>query len=410
MNKLTLICLVAFLLLPAASGESLFERSFAEMGYEDFLVEGAQKRGCQPILFLYPDNIDIQGEEIYPIASIGLLLGPVQQGKIDVNVSLNGNRIAALSILDFKCAAKTCCGRKSLCWERLALLKSLLQEEENTLEVCLGTGNSITSILLSGESKVGLHKAADFSGENAFRVQAEKNDLVIGEKTTIRILLHNQGSASTTAKIEFARPLAEDKNAFSVVEGDTYFTGVVKAGEEVEISYVVKPRVAAYMTLPPAIVYYENEFGELESMFSNLVSLNVREPDRKIEAFIVKEEENAFVGQSIEMRLAVKNVGSDPLYDLSVDLVGEVSISQQERGIAAIQPKETRYLPFTVSSPEAGKFPIGCTVTYLDLNVSESHCKDSFVLFALPSIGPEIYAGIALVAIAVAVYIYLMKS
>ena len=58
-------------------------------------------------------------------------------------------------------------------------------------------------------------------------------------------------------------------------------------GETVEISYVVKPRVPVHMTLPPAIVYYENEFGEQEAKFSNLVSLDVRQPERKIEAFIV---------------------------------------------------------------------------------------------------------------------------
>ncbi len=403
MSKLILICFVAFLLLPAASGESLFERSFAEMGYEDFLVEGAQKRGCQPLLFLYPDNIDIQGEEIYPIASVGIELGPVKQGKIDVNVSLNGKDIADLDIGDFK-------GNEGVYWERLALPKSLLQEEENTLKLCLGTGNSITSILLSGESKVGLYKLADFSAEDAFKVFAEKPQLVIGEKTKITILLHNRGSASATTRIEYARPIAEDKNAFSVVEGDAYFTGVVEAGQEVQISYVVKPRVAAYMTLPPAIVYYENGFGELESRFSNLVSLNVREPERKIEAFIVKEEEAALVGQLIEMRLAVKNVGSDPLYDLSLEIYSETTIAQEQKESASIMPKETRYLPFTVGSLEAGKFPIGCTVTYTDLNVSESHCKDSFALFKQPAIDPAIYAGLALVVIAVIVYLYIMKS
>ncbi len=401
MNKLFLIAFFAFLLLPAAFGETIFERSFSEMGYEPFLVEGAQKTGCQEVKFIFPE-FGVEGK-IYHIASVGLVLGPIQEGKADVNVSLNNSQIAGLAMQDFKCS-------EGLCWERVGLPEDKLTREENSLQVCMKTGNSITSILLSSDSKVGLYKAADFLDESAFRMLPEKTSLVIGEKIEIKIVLHNQGSDGTFAEIQYARPLAEDKNAFSVVEGDNYFTGFVEAGEQVEISYVVKPRLAVPMTLPPAIVYYENQFGEQESKFSNLVTLDVREPERKIEAFIVKEEEAALVGQPIEMRLAVKNIGSDPLYDLSVELQADLSISQQEKEIAAIQPKETRFLPFTVSSLEAGKFPIGCTVTYLDLNVSESHCQNSFALFSQPGIGLEIYAGLALVAIAVIVYLYIMKT
>ncbi|MFA4855098.1 MAG: hypothetical protein WC634_00745 [archaeon] len=406
MNKCFFAALVALLVLPTAFGEAVYERSFGEMGYEDFLVDGpAGHTGCFEAEFIYPADIAIENREIYPIASIGLEFGPVQEGKIDVNAFLNGKVIAEnyASAGDFKC-------KEGVCWERLFLPKNALREEENRIKVCLGTGNTITSIKLKSGSGVGLYKTADFSGENAFRMDAEKTGLVIGEKTTITILLHNEGSAVTNARVEFARPLAEDKNAFSVVEGDTYFTGLVKPGETVEISYVVKPRVPVHMTLPPAIVYYENEFEEQEAKFSNLVSLDVRQPERKIEAFIVKKEENAFVGQPIELTLAVKNIGLDPLYDLGIRINSATETTGGEAGIGSIQPKETKYVNFSVNSGEAGKFPISCTITYTDVNISESQCQDSFVEFSQPEINPLIYVGIALVLVAIAVYVYIMKT
>ncbi|MCK4883251.1 MAG: hypothetical protein KAS30_00130, partial [Candidatus Diapherotrites archaeon] len=277
-------------------------------------------------------------------------------------------------------------------------------------QICLGTGNSITSIMLDKNSGIGLYKAADFSEEDSFVTTAEKTDLVKGEKTTIKILLHNQGSAATNVKVEFARPLADDKNAFSVVEGDTYYTGEIGPGQEIELEYIVKPRRAVHMTLPPAIVYFENPFGETESKFGNLVELDVREPERKIEAFVVKEVENAMVGQPIKMRLAVKNVGNDSLYSLSTSMESDAEIIQQETQIEVLQPKETKYLNFTINSNKAGKFPIGCTITYTDVNVSESKCQNSFAEFIQPEINPIIYIAIIFAIIAIGIYIYIMKT
>jgi hypothetical protein len=272
------------------------------------------------------------------------------------------------------------------------------------------TGNSITRILLSDESKIGLYKTADFSGKSDFQMVAEKTDLVIGEKTTISIILHNDGSDLTAAEIKFARPLAEDKNAFSVVEGDTYFTGIIKAGETKEISYVIKPRIATQMTLPPAIVYYKNEFGETEQKFSNLVTLRVREPERKVEAFIVKNSESTLVGQPVQMTVAIKNVGRDPVYDLSLDMQSNADLSQNETEIGTLMPKETKYLPFTAMSSMAGNYPIGCTVTYNDANIVESKCLNSFVEIVQQGISPAIYIGIILIAVALIVYIYIMHG
>jgi len=401
-NKWLIVALLALFFAGFSNGETVFERSFNEMGYESLLVEGPGQKGCTQITFIFPEG-QVESNGIYPIASIAVEFSPIQEGKADLNVLLNNSNIAKLAAKDFKC-------NESICWERVWLPKRLLKEEENSLQVCMQTGNSITRMILSDESKIGLYKTAYFGGKNDFQMVAEKTSLVIGEKTTISIILHNEGSDLAAAEIKFARPLAEDKNAFSVVEGDTYFRGIVKAGEKIEISYVVKPRIAATMTLPPAIVYYENEFFEQESIFSNQVTLNVREPERKVEAFIVKNIESALVGQPMQMMVAIKNVGRDPVYDLSVDMQGSMDLSQDETEIGTLLPKETKYLPFTAMGSIAGNYPIGCTVTYKDANIVESKCPGSFVEIMQQGISPAIYMGIILIGVALIAYIYIMHG
>lgn len=403
MNKFLAIALLAIFFAQFACAETVFERSFKEMGYGGFSLDGPLVEGCTEVTFIFPEG-KAEIKENYSIASIAAEFSPVNEKKADLNVFLNNSKIAELTQNDFKCS-------KSLCWERLFLPKGLLKEEKNSLRICMKTGHSIIRMKLSDESKIGLYKTADFSGKSDFRMIAEKTELVIGEKTEISIILHNGGSDLTAAEIKFARPLAEDKNAFSVVEGDTYFReGTIKAGETIKIIYVVKPRVAATMTLPPAIVYYKNEFLEQESKFSNLVTLNVREPERKVEAFIVKTSESALVGQPVEMALAVKNVGRDPVYDLSIDMQSNADLAQDSSEIGTLLPKETKYIPFTAMSGMAGKFPIGCTIVYNDTNSVESKCLDSFVEFLPQEISPAIYGGIVLIAVALIAYAYIMHG
>jgi len=400
-KRLAFAGIALLLVMPMAFSETLFERSFGEMGYESFFVDGANKSACTEIVFIFPGGIDFYDKAVYPIASIGLEAGPVKEGIFDANVFLNGSLVAGLGKGDFKCGLE-------LCWERLFLPKGKLVDEENILQVCLGTGNTVARLGLDKVSKVGLYKAADFSGKDSFVVYAEKDALVIGEKTTVNIILHNGGSAASDVEIKFARPLAEDKNSFSVVEGKTYFEGSIKAGESAGISYIIKPRIAAYIALPPAIVYYKNEFGETESKFSNLVFLTIRQPDRLVEAFIVKDREQAFVGEDVGMKLAIRNLGNDPLYDIGVKLDSD-AVQGKEMTLAELAPKETTYLDFTATSAEPGQFGVGCTITYADLNTEKEKCAETVVEFKSQEIGPAIYAGIALVIIALAAYVYIVK-
>ncbi|RLG17967.1 hypothetical protein DRN67_04685 [Candidatus Micrarchaeota archaeon] len=403
MNKLYLSAFFAVLIASAAGAETLFERSFQQMGYGVFAVEGAGETGCTEIPFLFPADINALAEGIYPIASVGVEFWPVRHGTADLNVYLNGDKIAGLVVGDFKCSARGC-------WERLFLPQEKLLQEENTLRVCMQASDSITKLTLLNNSMVGLYKTADFLRDGAFQMLAEKQEVVIGEKVKITVLLHNKGSASAFAEVRHARKLAEDKNAFFVVEGKTSFKGFVKAGEQIEFSYVIKPRVLGSITPPPAVLYYKNEFGEEEAIFSNLTPVAVREPERKVEAFIVKQVEVGRAGKAIELQLAVKNVGSDPLYDLVVELQLPQElhfVKAAQREINALQPNQTELLPFSVASSSEGRFAIGCTVEYVDLNVTESKCSDSSVEFKEPEISPTLYVGMGLTILAVLIYLYL---
>ena len=95
---------------------------------------------------------------------------------------------------------------------------------------------------------------------------------------------------------------------------------------------------------------------------------------------------------------------------MSTSIESDADIIQLETEIEVLQPKETKYLNFTINSNNPGKFPIGCTITYTDVNVSESKCQNSFAEFIQPEINPIIYIAIAFAIIAIIIYVYIMKT
>jgi len=399
--------LLIIALAGSGAGKTLFARSFVEMGYQDFTVDGPNRSACTTAKFLLPADVNAESPAAYPILSLAVDFGPVARGAADVNAFLNGEKIAQIAVKDFRCNG-------ALCWERIALPKEKLNLlGENSIDACLETTDSVAKAVLKGESMIGLYNTADFSGGNAFAASAQKESLVIGEKTKITLSLHNRGSAAAFAEIRHARPVASDKNVFFVVEGDTRAETFVKAGETASISYIIKPRVAGKIRMPPPIVYYKNEFGEEEQQFGNVIELDIREPERKIEAFIVKQKEANTAGTKIDLLLAVKNVGRDALYDLAADLKlpAELLLLQQpEIWIPEIEPQATVYIPFSVSSGKAGKFQVNCTVTYTDANITETKCENSFVEFNEGSISPIIYIGAIMLIIGVGAYAYIMRG
>ncbi|MBN1941088.1 MAG: hypothetical protein JW772_02810 [Candidatus Diapherotrites archaeon] len=400
---LVLICVVV--LCSVAGAETVFERSFQEMGYEDFSAEGALQQACGKIEFIYPSNADAFSEENYTILSINAVFVPAISPAATIDVNFNGLGIAKINGSEFKC-------NETNCWARAKMPRNAAKENTNRIDICLNTSNTTTKIVLDNNSKIGLYKIADFSEKDSFITTAEPKEIVIGETTKITVILHNKGSDSAQVEIKYARPIAENQAAFAFVGGRAFAKQEIGAGEKIEIEYEIKPRVLENITIPPAAVYYNNVFGEEEMRFSELVTIHVREPDKNIEAFIGKSKEKLMTNETANITISIKNKGRDPLYNLQVAptmLAGMHAIGASQQGIESILPGETKSVDFQVSANSPGEFEVGCDILFKDLGQTESPCATKLV-FAQPQIPPEIIAGLIIAVLGAALYIYIMKS
>jgi len=405
MNKWFFWVLALLVLAGNCVAYTVFERSFEDMGYPDFEVEGTGEEGCKEVMFLFPETIDFSAEENYPVASLHVSIMPIKGKEFAVSIRLNNTRMGDFGYESFYCEEE--------CWLRAQLPKELLKKGENKMDVCLKNSIDVSRSVLEDGSKIGVYRLMDFSAENTFKEVAENETVVLGEKTKIKLLLHNAGGAAGFVEMKHARKLADDKEAYVVVDGNTQFSGFIGAGETIEISYVIKPRVLGDISLPPPILYYQNYFGDRMQKFGKTVTIHVVEPEKTANAFVVKGSEINLVGEIVEMQIALKNEGLRPLFNLGIYIILPEGLDFVEKPagiVTALKPGETEYIDFSVLAHTPGEYKIGCSIAYLDINASESKCEQSAIVFRERKIPAELWIGLALVLIAVGAYVYIQKT
>jgi hypothetical protein len=404
-------CLLAFF-VQIASAETVFEKNFQDLGYSNFSIDSPNSTACTFIEFDFPSDYNIFAKENYPILSLNADFLPVASEAAKLDVNINGVPVAETKSTEFKCA-------DNQCWRRIWLPKENLASGTNRADICLHSSNSTAAINLKNASKIGLYKTAQFGKSYPFTTAdyfvttADKDEIVIGDKVKITVSLHNAGSGPADIELKYARPIAEEKKAFVFIEGKAYAQKTIAPGTGIKIDYVIKPRVLGSITLPPAAVYYVNEFGEDEAIFSSQATIKVRDPEKKIDAFIGKEKEIYQLGQTVPLTLNVTSRGKDRLHNIevSINTPPEISIlGDKTRTIETIASGETIQFNFDATASQAGSFDIGCKLVYPDLNYAEIKCENSKLVFEQPGISLEIIAVIVLVIIGIAVYIYIMKS
>ncbi|MDD5163325.1 MAG: NEW3 domain-containing protein [Candidatus ainarchaeum sp.] len=410
--KLLLACLLILLFAGFASAETVFEKNFQELGYQNFSVDSPGSTACTFVDFGFPSDQNAFSNGNYPILSLNSDFSPVASEAAKIDVNINNAPLAEKKTTEFKCNGTEC-------WSRIWLPKENLLEGTNRLDICLHASNSTASINLKNSSKIGLYKTAQFGKQYPFKTAdyftttADKSEMVIGDTTKVTVNLHNAGSGPAEIELKYARPIAEEKKAFVFIEGKAYAQGTIEPGSDIKIDYVIKPRVIGSITLPPAAVYYTNEFGEQEVIFSGQATIKIREPEKKVDAFIEKEKEINQLGQTVPLVLNVTSRGKDRLYNIEASIIAPPGISitgTQTKTIETIAPGETIQLSFDATASQAGTFDIGCKLVYSDFNFAESKCENSKLVFEQPGIGLEIIAVIILVIIGIAVYVYIMKS
>lgn len=361
---LLFVVLLGVCLVPGVFAEE-FEKSFAERGFEDFVVDGANEFDCFSVSFLNHSE-----EDLFPILSLQANFLPVVQGNASVLVELNGERVEELKPKDFRCGEE--------CVVRITLPKESLVEE-NDLNLCFGTGNTITRIVLSNESALGFYLTPVFL-EGDFVKSVSKTTLFPEEKIEVKILIHNSGSAPAVLDLNFVKPFLEERLGYIEVIGDTYFSNVELGVDETkEFKHFVKPKKAIQMSLPSALLEYENVFGETEKIHSNIVYLNVEEIEEKLLGRVFAEKNVFRVNEDAVVRIVVSNLSEKDSFNAELILNAPDGIGLGENGEEfEILPKETRSFEFLVSAENVGEYGVGCTLSYGD---NESECPEISLVF-----------------------------
>jgi len=399
MRKLAVLFALA-LLVSAVSAETSFERSFQEMGFESFAAEGALESSCSSWSFLYPEDINVQDSELYPILSVNAKFSPVASDNAKITVSINGSEKEEFSLKEMHCS-------ESSCWKRIALDKEMINDEENLAEICAVTSNTTTKIDLLNSSLVGAYKIPFMEG---FTKTVSKKNLELGEEIEITISIMNSGSRDGKISLKRMRPYFEDIKdikIFDVLQGEGEWTGTVRAGEVKEISYTIRPNIVSRITLPSAYAEFENVFGEKNQISSNYPLIWVSSAKPVLNVSFEKKGTIFPVGASVPVEVTVKNSGWFEVTGAKLELSAgkNISITKSEFYITIVAPTETVNFKTIVSGNQAGDHEIGCRITFSDGNVSE--CTGTSIAFEEQKIDSLIYAAIFFLLVGAGIYAYI---
>lgn len=274
-----------------------------------------------------------------------------------------------------------------------------------TLRVCPQTSEQITKITIAPDSRVGWYRMPYFAPEDFTKTISEENP-VVGQEVLITIRAKNSGSESANATITF-RDL--ELKVLQITTGDSDFNGIIRPGQEVSLSYYVKPKFAGPITPVSARLSYVGIFGETVDVRSTRPTANVTNPPFQVEGLLSASVKNAQPNETIPVTLTIRNNGQNELQDIVVDVLApaDVTVSQTRIRLPVIGMGEVRTIPLEVSSPIEGKFQLGCQAA-LEQTSQETRCDQISLTFEKKAENPGLLliAGMLVLGAAIYAYVY----
>jgi uncharacterized cupredoxin-like copper-binding protein len=395
--KKTVVALALVLLAVAASAETITQSSFQTLGFEALENNAPNESKCQN--FVLFKDLNKNTDEFFTVVSLHALFEPIASADANITVFLNSETEALAS-------GKATEFRNN--WLRIRLPNEKLREQ-NTLKICLNNSSSTVRTVVETDSLYGTYKMAEFTPEN-FVKTVSTNKPQWGQEFTLTVSLQNTGSEKADVLIQYEKPGISFKH-LAFLKGETEFNGSIEPGETASFSYTMKSTKVGPFTLPAAIVFFTNEFGEEEKLVSNYPVIEVKEPDIKIQAVVLNKttEKKLVPGKEIPLEVLLTNYGQFEISNIALILPeqeGMVLNGQRNQTIPSLKPGENKTVPFTVTPTTAGTYTIGCKLAYLDFEITGVDCESTRVFVENDSFPIEYLGGIGLVIIAILVYLY----
>lgn len=393
MKEKTIFLALLLFIATSASSEALRETTLKEANFPGLTVYGAMQEQCSSLVFVKDALAEEKG--VFIILSLHASFQPTSNGNAEVQVlNTDGNKlIADLKTKDFLND-----------WARVEIPKQGLVEKNN-LKVCAKTSNSITKIEIIEDSKIGYYKMPVFEIEKT----VAKTKPIVGKEVEVTVKATNIGSEVGKAKVSYWNV---ELDIAQITKGDSEFEGTIQPGQTVTMHYFVKPKYAVQMDLLPAIIEFENIFGEKQKIYSERPTLYVQEPEFQIKgAFSTGEQQTIPPGRQASILLTVRNDGLNDLENVAIELEAPSSIQLSKTGFEALNFKagETKTFALTASGTEEGTQQIGCNITYTDYALAQTKCNPISLDIEKPKQNQALILAVILLLVGAVIYIYIYK-
>ncbi|MFH1663732.1 MAG: hypothetical protein ABH986_02900 [archaeon] len=379
---------VFFLVLVILAGltvhaETIKEETFDSIGYEEFVLDGANKEECREIIFYDEFN-----QEEFTVISVHSEFTPDTKGNAKINVFLNNELVLVIE------------PGKGKEFERITVKKEKLKEK-NTLKLCSFTSDSITRINVFDDSSIGNYTTAFFP-ENSFRKEVISKERIVGNEIMIKTSLKNYGNEKTVVEIIDGDA---ERTDIELVKGNSSFKGEILPGQEISLEYTYRLKNENTRVLPNADAYYFNAFGEKEKIESNYPEI-FPSTQKALEPVIMLKKQINSVGEKSEIEIVIINNSLNAVHNSEITLFADsgITFESKNKKFEVIQPKETVYFRTTAKSDAAGEFELGCELTF---GQEKTECKKTAIIFEEKGLPKELIAGSLLAVIGIIIYAYL---
>lgn len=342
MAKLRFFGILLFLFL--LTNVFAYEAPLSNYGFVGISVDKASTKECKELTISIPDSAK---EEVGAgILSVGAVFTDYKNDSSYLTISINEGVEEVLWPENFSCTQD--------CWARIFVpdLKN-----ETKINLCAVLGGLTKKVEITSNSFIGIFDTPVLSIKNN-----APNEIFLGERAKMSIVVSNNGTKAANVYVQFVHPDTRAKvtiTSFDIVEGDSSATTTLNPNETKQFDYFIKPTVISSYNLPSAALFFNNIFGEKQTIISSHPQMSVLNPNHiEVSLFALNEQ------APYNFKAIIKNNWAEPFK-------GTIIISPQTALKEAIQQievlgKSEKEIIFDSTELASGKYSFFATVT--DMN------------------------------------------
>lgn len=385
---------LGLLFAPTVFAAVLDEQSLTDAGYSPIAITGNQTE-CQTITI---PSFDIESDVDDVVLTLHPEFNPVTETDANVSIYLGSDPTPYTSFFTRDIFPET--------GDVHVFLPQEVAEEGSAVSICANGSNSLQTLNVSSEGMIGLYHQPRFNEPGSFATIIAGENPKLGEEIAVQVKVHNDGGEAVFVKVDYRK---YQLDYIPLLKGETGFEDTIQPGETKIITYHIKPLRGVSILLPPAIMTYENIFGETVTLESTRAYLNVAAPEFNVKGAFLVPKNRITVNEAISVRWVAQNEGIETLQGLnaqfSVSPAGNISPSTLT--IPEISPSNSASQNFTLAFAQPGTYTLECVLSPAYDPSITTNCQSAVIEVVEDNWGITLLFSLLLLGIAIAVYAYI---